>query len=87
MARVLKYEPELVKIQDDVGNVPLHSLCKNTTSDEETLLVIFWLLVEHYPDAIFKSNKMQERPINILEKRLNEGDDGFLNPYEKNLNE
>ena len=54
-----------------MGGLPLHSLCKNTISDEETLMIMFWTLIDAHEDAIFVQNSMEFYPINLLEQRLN----------------
>lgn len=93
---LLKLWPDMVLIEDGMGNLPLHSLCKNVISDEETLVLIFWSLVDAHEEAIWKQNSMNLFAINILERRLNlelsrradlkkEQEVGFTNPYEQNL--
>ena len=46
---------------------------------------MFWILVEAFDGAIEEKNLLQQRPIDIVEKRLNTNGEGYKNPYEVNL--
>jgi len=70
-----------------MGNLPLHQLCKNTTSKSDHLMPMFWTLIQANEDAIRETNLNKKRPIDILARRLNIDDEGFVNPYEVNLDD
>lgn len=72
-------------MEDIAQNLPMHSLCQNTSSDQDQLLVMFYQLVEVNEDALDHPNIQGKVPLQILSERLNAEGDGFSNPYEKNL--
>ena len=51
--KLIQFWPEMTKMEDNMGGLPLHSLCKNTISDEETLMIMFWTLIDAHEEAIF----------------------------------
>ena len=60
-------------------------ICKNTHSERDDLLIMFWSLYNAHEGAALTENIFKQTPIRILEKRLNSDDEGFTNPYEKDL--
>lgn len=47
--------------------------------------MMFWVLVEAYQGAIEVENALEQKPIDIIEKRLNTNGNGYKNPYEVNM--
>ena len=85
LVKILQFFPEIAKMEDIASNLPLHSLCQNTSSDQESLLVMLYQLLEVHEDALDHPNLKGKLPLQILSERLNIEGDGFTNPYEKNL--
>jgi hypothetical protein len=84
LLKLLDFCPELCEIEDFSGNLPIHSLCWNTASSEEHLLIMLFKLVEKHEPSIRATNSRGKTPFQTLATRLCKDEDSVENPYETN---